>query len=93
MPRGVQPPAGVSRILALIPDKQSNLIRTAYKAGGGRYSVWEESDKLALLEAIFRMEDDMEHKQCARPPSERIDVHVLHKARLLVEHDLGWDKE
>jgi hypothetical protein len=90
---GTAPPAGVSRILATLPDKHSDLIRRAYKAGGGRYSVWEESDKLALLEAIFKVEDDLEHKQVAQPPSGRHEVHVLHKARLQVEHDLGWDNE
>lgn len=65
-------------------------VRATFRELGGRFSTWDDASRLLLVEALFGVENDLEHRQAAMPPRERHDVHTLHAARLRLERELGW---
>lgn len=76
-----------------IPEATVERVKAAYRATGGRYSVWDASDKQAMIDALFVVENDFEHRLVAKPPAGRTEVHALNAARLRIEAEIYQESE
>ncbi len=77
----------VGNTLSIASAYQRRLIRAAYRALGGTFTRLNDHRRALLSEAIFQIENDLEHRQAKHE-----QVAILRTIRNRLYDDLGWNE-
>ena len=53
---------GTQDVLSGLAEKQRVQVVARYRMANGRFSAWADSDRRAMAQALFEVEDELEHR-------------------------------